>query len=101
MRGPHITEVVLVCGGCGHWQVEVTRRALADLGAEGAMMAAAYAQAEHLDGDKPNSGDGDCVNPDGRVLVMGKWIERPPMANGQPTRGMMVAEPLPRWWVPR
>jgi hypothetical protein len=102
MRGPRIDRVVLVCSSCHDWQVDVPRRVFLDLGPRATVEAIGRAQAEHLDGEVPNSGRGTCVNPDGRIRVGGKWVDKPAMEEtGTTARGVMEAVPLPDWWVVR
>lgn len=80
----------MVCMGCHHWQVDVSPRAVREIGGlAGFAHAVATAHTE----------DHDCPGAGGRIKVLGQWVERPPMASGAQADAVLGAFPLPRWWV--
>ena len=91
-RMPDVTQVVLVCQGCHHWQVDATPRAKRELGGgPAALGAVAPAPADAHRGAWPAAG--------GRVKGLGQWVERPEMSSGNKADGLLGAMPLPDWWV--
>lgn len=92
MSGPDLRTFVLICTGCDDWTLDVPPRAVSDFGGQNpAAWAVGEAHAEHV-----QTCPGGTV---GRVKVQGQWAERPLMTGGKPADGVMVSEPLPRWWV--
>lgn len=92
MKQPDLSQYVLSCTGCLCWQIDIPRQALTELGGQQATSRLiAEAHREHQT-------SGECVNPEGRVKILGKWVERPETSQGQAT-GILQAEPYPRWWV--
>lgn len=90
---PPLNQMVAVCAGCNHWQLDFGPRPsrYAD-DANAALMLAAEAHHEHL--------YGDCAaGTEGRIKVLGEWVERPDMADGDKPQGVMAFMGLPRWWV--
>lgn len=92
MSVPRLRLYVGVCSGCLHWQVDVRPQAIREFGSnDAAARALVEAHAEHVRGDCPG---GDT----GRIKVNDQWVERPVMESGKPADGILVMEPLPRWW---
>lgn len=83
---------VVTCTGCAHWQADFHPRAVRDLGPVEVLQTTAELHDEHLR-------SGECVNPDGRIKVAGRWVDRPVMESGNQATGVLAGEPLPRWWV--
>ena len=89
---PDLRRHVLICLGCNHWQIDIRAGAISDLGGwQSALMVLA---AEHYQHQL-----NDCVNPAGRVLFEGKWVDPPKMSDGKPANGTLAFSPVPRWWV--
>ena len=93
MSAPDLTQFVMVCGGCQHWQVDVTPRAAKN---PDALMEAAELHRQHAYGI---NGEDLCVNPDGRIKVHGQWVDKPNMSSGEQANSVLVGHPLPLWWV--
>lgn len=88
---PDLRRHVCVCTACNHWQIDVRAGAISDLGGWlPALEAMALEHSLHLN---------ECVNAEGRINVMGKWVEPPLMSDGKPANGTLVFYPVPRWWV--
>lgn len=89
---PPLNALVFTCTGCNHWQCDAGPRPsrYADT-ANAAVMLIAEAHAAHLD---------ECVGgTEGRINVLGRWVERPMMQSGAPASGVLAVQLLPRWWV--
>lgn len=89
---PPLNAVVFTCTGCAHWQCDAGPRPsrYADTPTEALMLIAAE-HAAHLE---------ECpAGTEGRIKVLGQWVERPTMESGAPASGVLAAMPLPRWWV--
>lgn len=89
---PGPQTAAFICAGCNDWQIDVTPRAVSDLGgAQPAILAVADEHRAHLD---------ECPGgTTGRVKVRGQWVDRPHMSDGSEVTGMLEGHPLPRWWV--
>ena len=89
LSAPDVRAYVAVCAGCNHWQADTTRHAVTELGGnQPAIMAIAEAHLEH-----------DCPGEGGRVKVLGQWVERPTMNDGEQATALLAFHPFPRWWV--
>lgn len=90
-RPPHPTTVVFRCMACTHWQLDLDRRYVADVGSREAMLAVAEEHAAHVE---------DCAGgSEGRVKYGDRWVDRPLMEDGKTPTGLLEMVPLPRWWV--
>lgn len=90
MTTPNPLLYVALCTGCNNWQIDVTRDAMREMDRVEAFKAIATEHVAHQE---------TCVNPDGRVKVLGQWVERPKMMTGRQATGVLAFTPLPRWWV--
>ena len=63
------------------------------------MKAIGEAHADHVIGTTTEPAS--CPGAGGRIKVNGKWVDMPLMESGRPAKGVLVIEPLPRWWVTR
>lgn len=90
---PPLNAVVFTCTGCTNWQLDAGPRPSRYAETpQAALMLIAEAHSEHL--------WDECVGgTEGRIHVMGQWVERPAMSGGAPATGVLAAQPLPRWWV--
>ncbi|MFT3871087.1 MAG: hypothetical protein QM714_02795 [Nocardioides sp.] len=92
-RLPHPTKCVGVCTGCSHWQVDVPPIAGRDFDGPNAIVwAIGELHHEHVYGDCPGGTEG-------RIKVMGQWVERPGVDDGTPVQGALAFQMLPEWWV--
>ncbi len=93
-RLPHPSTVVFHCMSCTHWQLDLSRQFVADVGPGDAIYAVAEEHAAHV---RDECAGGET----GRVKYSGKWVERPLTSDGQTPTGMLELIPLPAWWVTR
>ncbi|WP_235739047.1 hypothetical protein [Nocardioides alcanivorans] len=94
MKMPPINQMVAVCAGCNHWQLDFGPRP--SRYAADARVAVQMAAEAHAFDHMP-----DCPNgTTGRIKVDGQWVERPSVnEDGKPADGVLAFMGLPRWWV--
>lgn len=93
MKVPPLTELVALCAGCNHWQVDFTPRAVKGRSFEEVLRDVVRdLHGPHVQNDCPRGITG-------RIKVMGQWVEPPSMSDDKPADAALAFQPLPRWWV--